>query len=183
MSAAREARAAWESLAAEYRHVALAGAGLVAALFLPWYEKSAFVVTDEGELVGGSENLSAFAVVSFVEGAVMLVVVAVLGLVYARARRLPFHLPGGDGTVIAAAGAWVVVLLAWRLFDKPDVSGQAVTVGVQWGWFVAIVLAALLAAAGVRLRAAHRPEPRNPVAEPPAGEPARDPGPAPHSSE
>lgn len=173
MSRSAGARAVWSGLSPEHRHAGMAAVGLVLALFLPWYEKTAFVLTDEGELVAGSQSLSAFAVVSFVEGAVMLVAAAVLGLVYTRARALPFHLPGGDGTVIAAGGAWAAVLLAWRLFDKPDVEGRAVTVGVQWGWFVAFLFAAGLVGAGLRLRAAHRPEPPNPASEPP--DPASEP--------
>ena len=147
---------AWRRLPTGYRHAALAAGGLVCALALPFYEKQAFELTDDGRLVSAGENLSAFGVISFVEGAVMLVAAGVLALIVLRARRVAFDLPGGDGTVIAAAGAWAVALLVWRLFDKPDVTGRAVTVGVQWGWFVAVVIAAALAAAGWRLRAASR---------------------------
>jgi hypothetical protein len=180
MSRRAGARAAWAGISPEHRHAALAAIGLLVALFLPWYEKSAFVLTADGRLVAASQSLSAFAVISYVEGAVMLVAAAVLALVYTRARSLPFHLPGGDGTVIAAGGAWAALLLAWRLFDKPDVAGRAVTVGVQWGWFVAVVLAAGMVASGLRLRAAHRPEPPNPAAEPPPAREEREPHP--HSS-
>lgn len=164
MSRPATARRAWEELSPEHRHAGLAAVGLVLSLFLPWYRKSLFVLTDEGQLVAGSESLSSFEVISFVEGAVMLVAVGVLALIYTRARSLPFHLPGGDGTVIAAGGAWAALLLVVRLFDKPDVEGRAVTVGIEWGWFVAVVLAAMLVATGLRLRAAHRPEPPNPAA-------------------
>jgi hypothetical protein len=58
-----------------------------------------------------------------------------------------------------------MVLLIWRLFDKPDVSGDGATVGIQWGIFFAMAAAAALIAAGARVRAAHRPEPPNPAAE------------------
>ena len=145
---------AWRRLPAGYRHAALAAAGLVCALALPFYEKQAFELTDDGRLVSARQNLSAYGVVSFVEGAVMLVAAAVLALVVLRARRVEFTLPGGDGSVIAAAGAWALLLLVWRLFDKPDVIGRAVTVGIQWGWFVAVLIAAALLASGWRLRAA-----------------------------
>ncbi len=145
---------AWRRLSTGHRHAALAAGGLVAALTLPFYDKQAFELTDDGRLVSAQENLSAFGVISFVEGAVMLVAVAVLALVVLRARGVDFTLPGGDGTVIAAAGGWAVLLLVWRLFDKPDVTGRAVTVGVQWGWFVAVVIAGALMASGWRLRGA-----------------------------
>ncbi|CAA9482776.1 MAG: hypothetical protein AVDCRST_MAG69-877 [uncultured Solirubrobacteraceae bacterium] len=147
-----EARAAWGRLSAGHRHAALAALGLILSLALPFYGKNAFDVTEDGRLVSASESLSAFGVISFVEGAVMLVAVAVLGLVVVRARGGAFSPPGGDGTVIALAGAWALLLLVWRLFDKPDVTGRAVTVGLQWGWFVAVLLAGALLASGWRLR-------------------------------
>jgi hypothetical protein len=60
--------------------------------------------------------------------------------------------------VITAAGAWAALLIVWRFFDKPGLDG-GVSVGLAWGIFVALAAAAGLAAAGNRLRAAHRPEP------------------------
>ena len=168
MSAASEA---WRQLSPGHRHAALAAGGLICALGLPFYEKQAFELTDDGRLVSARENLSAFGVISFVEGAVMLVAAAVLALIVARARRAAFTPPGGDGSVIAAAGAWALLLLIWRLFDKPDVTGRAVTVGIQWGWFVAVVVAAALLASGWRLRDAGS-----------GTGPDTGAGPAPHSS-
>lgn len=147
-----DARAAWERLSAGHRHAAMAALGLVLSLALPFYGKSAFDVTEDGRLASASESLSAFGVISFVEGAVMLVAAAVLGLVVVRARRVAFSPPGGDGTVIASAGAWALLLLVWRLFDKPDVTGRAVTVGLQWGWFVAVLFSSGLLGSGWRLR-------------------------------
>jgi hypothetical protein len=155
--------AAWGRLSREQHQAALAAVGLVVALFLPWYEKSLFQATGRGKLISATSNLSAFQVISWVEAAVMLVAVGVLFLLWARSQEKGFHLPGGDGTVILAAGCWAALLLIWRLFDKPDVAGAGATVGIQWGWFVALVMAVLLAAAGLRMRAAHRPEPPNPA--------------------
>ena len=168
MSPAAPARGAWRNLTPEHRYAAGAAIGLVLALFLPWYEKNAFVLTDDGRLVGARENLSAFQVISYVEGAVILVAAGVLGLIYMRARRIAFRLPGGDGPAIAVAGAWALALLIWRLFDKPDVTGRAVTVGVQWGWFVAVVLATALVIAGLRLRAARAGRASDAASEPSA---------------
>src|SRR5215211_253515 len=76
-----------------------------------------------------------------------------------------FHLPGGDGLVISVAGGWALVLLIWRVFDRPGDEQQGVVVGVQWGFIVALAAAAALVVAGARVRAAHRPEPPNPAAE------------------
>ena len=100
----------------------------------------------------------------------LLVAAAVLFLVWARSEKKGFHLPGGDGTAIALAGGWALLLLVWRLFDKPDAPDETSSYGIQWGMFAALAAAGALLAAGLRVRAAHRPEPPNPAAaevEPP----------------
>jgi hypothetical protein len=169
---------AWRRLSREQHQAAIAAFGLVVALFLPWYEKSLFRATGRGQLISGSSNLSAFQVISWVEAAVVLVAFGVLFLLWARSQEKAFHLPGGDGTVILAAGCWAALLLIWRLFDKPNVEGAGATVGIQWGWFVALVMAGLVAAAGYRVRAAHSPEPPLPAEDagwkPPPGSPPDD---------
>ena len=150
---------AWRTLSPEERLAAGASLLLFATMFLPWYQLNA-VVNDRGggRLLG--DDLTAFGVFSFVEAAVLLVAIAVLALLFARAEGRAFHLPGGDGTIVTIAGGWVVLLLVWRLFDKPNVTGSGVgNVGIQWGIFFAIGAAGLLTLAGTRMRAAHRPEP------------------------
>lgn len=155
--------AAWRALAPEGRLAAGAAMALFATMLLPWYQQNA-VVSGRGQPLV-SQNLSAFQVFSFVEAAVLLVAVAVLALLFARAEGRRFHLPGGDGAVVMGAGLWVVVLLVWRLFDKPGISGRGVgNVGIQWGIFFALGAAGLLAYAGSRMRRAARPEP--PLLEP-----------------
>jgi hypothetical protein len=149
-------------LSPELRTAALAAAALAASLVLPWYQKS---YMPEGSRLFVQDNLSAFGVFSFVEAAVLLVAAAVLFLAWARSERRGFHLPGGDGMAISLAGGWALLLLVWRLFDKPDVDGPAATVGIQWGIFGAMLAAGALLAAGARVRAAHRPEPANPAAD------------------
>lgn len=79
---------------------------------------------------------------SWVELAIVLVGVAVLLLLRRRAQGRPFHLPFGDGIVIAAAGAWSGLLILVRLFDRPLGQGM-----------LALACAALLLAAGLRERA------------------------------
>jgi hypothetical protein len=149
-------RAAWNALAPEQRQAAGAAAAMCLSLLLPWYQATYL------DREGVTNNLNAFKVFTFVEAAVLLVAVSVLYLLWARANRRGFHLPGGDGWAVSAAGAWAILLLVWRLFDKPDVDGAAV--GIQWGAFVAMATAGALLAAGQRIRAAHRPEPPNPAA-------------------
>jgi hypothetical protein len=155
-----------KELSGDQQRAGIAAAALFFTLLLPWYSQS--------RVIGGtiqSERLSAFRVFSFVEAAVLLTAAAVLYLLYARSQRKGFHLPGGDGWAITIAGGWSVFLLVWRLFDKPEFNGGPV--GVEWGLFVAIVVAGVVVAAGQKLRAANQPEPPNPAAEPLWETPAR----------
>jgi hypothetical protein len=145
----------WRALAPEQRQAAVAAAGLLLCMFLPWYSLTG---------ARSERSVTAFSVFSFVEAAVLLVASAVLYLLWARSEGKAFHLPGGDGWAITAGGAWVEFLLIWRLFDKPDKA--EFLVGVTWGIFVTMGVAALLIGAGQRLRAAHRPEPPNPAEDP-----------------
>jgi hypothetical protein len=161
-------RTAYAALDRDQRFAAVAAIGLLAAMFLPWYEKNV-VIAGSRRFV--SDSISAFGAVSFVEAAIFLVAAGVIALLLARADQRPFHLPGGDGTVIFAAGLWATALIFYRVFDRPDVSGEGGTVGIQWGFFVAFVAAGALAFAGQRIRVAGRPEPPLPAAEPDAPPP------------
>lgn len=158
-------------LPAEQKLAGGAAAALASTLVLPWYQKS-FVPTGTTTFV--QQNVSAFGVFSFVEASVLLVAAGVVYLVWARSRRQAFHLPGGDGVVISLAGCWAILLLVWRLFDKPEAGGGAATVGLQWGIFGALLAAGALVAAGARVRAAHRPEPPNPAADDSPSGPRQD---------
>jgi hypothetical protein len=86
--------------------------------------------------------VSTFGPFSFVELAELLIALGVLALLRARALGKRFHLPFGDGSVIAAAGIWAGLLIVVRLFDRP--LGQNL---------LALACAAILFAAGARERA------------------------------
>ena len=151
---------AWEELDPEQRLTGAAALALFATMFLPWYQQNAVLTASHlHPLV--SRNLNAWAVFSLVEAAVLLVAAAVLALLFARARRREFHLPGSDGAMVMLAGGWVAALLVWRLFDKPALGGRGVAgnVGIQWGIFFALAAAGAMVYAGARMRAARRPEP------------------------
>jgi hypothetical protein len=154
--AARRIGRAWRTLGGDQRLAAGAALALFVCLFLPWYSTSPTVVPAHKQAASLSHSgLSTFG---WVEAAVLLVSVAVLFLLFARAERRAFHLPGGDGGVITAAGAWVAFLILWRFFDRPSF-GTGVAVGLQWGIFVTLAVGAVMAYAGTRVRAAQRPEP------------------------
>jgi hypothetical protein len=172
----------WRALAPEQRLAGATAVALFVTMLLPWYQQNAVVNTPRAAPLQ-SRNLNAFQVFSFVEAAVLLVAVAVIYLLYARAEGREFHLPGSDGAVVMAAGLWTALLLVFRLFDKPGISshGIAGNVGVQWGIFFALAAAGLMAYAGSRMRGAARPEPplrRDPAEAAAArGRPRRPPAP------
>jgi hypothetical protein len=157
--AGRIARA-WRVLPPERRLAAGAAAGLFVTLFLPWYQETA--VVNGAKLQTESVSLTGWGAFSFVEAAVLLVAVSVLVLLLQRAEGHAFHVPGGDGFVVTAAGFWTCVLIVWRIFDKQGTTAKgqvATSSGIEWGIFVALAVAAVLAYAGSRIRAAHVPEP------------------------
>jgi hypothetical protein len=163
---------AWRALPHERRLAAIAAIGLFLTLFLPWYQETVIAQGKATNLQSASATLTGWGAFSFVEAAVLLVAIGVLTLLFQRAEGRAFHLPGGDGWVIMAAGVWTCVLVIWRIFDKQGTSshGQfATTSGIEWGIFIALAVAAFLAYAGSRIRAAHRPEPPLPGEDDAAG--------------
>ncbi|MGH2831932.1 MAG: hypothetical protein ACRDK2_04080 [Solirubrobacteraceae bacterium] len=152
---------AWGKLDGERRLAAIAALAMFVTMLLPWYSKTETIVVHNAAS-STEQSLSAFQAFSWVEAAVLLVAAGVLLLLFERAERRPFHLPGSDGTVIMAAGGWSAILIFYRLLDKPGLQGNAKissTVGVQWGIFLALLAAILLAYAGTRLRAGRTSEP------------------------
>jgi len=167
-AAPQRLRGAWSGVDRDQRLAGIAAGALLFTMFLPWYEKNAFD-KDSGRFA--TDTVSAFGVISFVEAAIFLVAAGVLVLVLARGERRTFQLPGGDGTVILAAGLWAATLIFYRVFDRPDVKGAAGTVGIQWGFFAAFVAAGALAYAGQRIRMADRLEPPAQSETPEAAQP------------
>jgi hypothetical protein len=168
----------WRALGSEQRLATVAALALLLSMLLPWYRESETLVV-KGQAEKVVTSLNAFAVYSFVEAAIFVVAVGVLVLMWTRAERKAFHLPGGDGTVVMGAGLWVMFLIFYRQFDRPNRSGVNADVSVNWGIFIAFLIGALLAYAGYRIRAAHVPEPPaaddGPAPEPP--KPGREPPP------
>jgi hypothetical protein len=144
----------WRAMAPEQRLASTAALGLLITMFFPWYGLQS-LNRKTGEI--HSHSINAFGDVSFVEAAVFLVAAGVVVMLFARAERRAFHLPGGDGTIVTVAGGWAALLIFYRVFDRPD--GGGYPVGIEWGFFLAFVAAGGLAYAGWRIRQAHRPEP------------------------
>jgi hypothetical protein len=144
----------WETLAPEQRIAAVAAVALLVTMFLPWYELQSL---DPKSHAIESSSISAFGDVSFVEAAVFLVAAGVIALLFARAERKDFHMPGSDGAVVMLAGGWATLLIFYRVFSRP--AGHGYPVGIQWGFFLAFVAAGVLSYAGWRMRATSTPEP------------------------
>jgi len=171
--AVRRVMAAWSRLESAQRLAAYAAFAMVLTMFLPWYSKSVTAIVTQGKqqsLASRDQGLTAWAAFSFVEAATLLVAASVLVLLFRRGEGRAFHLPGGDGTVIAVAGGWAAFLIFYRLLDQPEgeTTGTLTTnYGLRWGIFFALGAALFLASAGVRLRAAHVTEPPLPRRGPP----------------
>jgi hypothetical protein len=145
---------AWGALAPEQRIAAIAALALLATMFLPWYDLQS-LNRKSGTI--NSHSISAFGDVSFVEAAVFLVAAGVVALLFARAERRDFHMPGSDGAIVMIAGGWATLLIFYRVFSRP--AGHGYPVGIQWGFFLAFVAAGALTYAGWRIRATSAPEP------------------------
>ncbi len=118
-------RAVWRALPRERRLAGGAALGLVFTLFLPWYQETVIARGTTANLSTISASLTGWGAFSFVEAAVLLVAAAVIVLLFVRAEGAAFHVPGGDGGVITAAGLWVCLLIVWRMFDKQGTTGHA----------------------------------------------------------
>ncbi len=152
---------AWRELGREQRLAALTALGLFVSMLLPWYSKTNTFV-EHNVAKASQASLSAFQAFSFVEAAVLLVSTGVLAMLFARAEGRDFQLPGGDGTIVMIAGGWAALLIFYRLLDKPSLQGTqriTATVGVEWGIFIALLLALGLLYTGGRIRAGERGQP------------------------
>ena len=121
--------------------------------------RAARLLNAEQRIAAGAAILlivSTFGPFSFVEAGELLIAGGVLALLLARAEGKRFHLPFGDGTVIAAAGIWAGALIVARLFDRP--LGQNL---------LALACAATLFLAGARERAKRPPDDLPPEHETP----------------
>jgi hypothetical protein len=91
--------------------------------------------------------VSTFGPFSWVEAAEIVVALGVLALLWARAQAQRFHLPFGDGVVVAVAGGWAAALIAIRLFERS--LGQNL---------LALACAGILVLAGLSERAKRPPD-------------------------
>ncbi|HZA89202.1 MAG TPA: hypothetical protein VE401_03135 [Solirubrobacterales bacterium] len=137
----------FRSLAAHER-LAVAGAAIVvASLFLPWY----------GVTLAGGLVKTALGTFGLIEAALILTVGSAALLILSSARGYALPRPLDEGTLLAVAGVWAALLIAYRMIDRPDFElAGAGPVGLRYGIFVALIGAALLVVGGLRKRREER---------------------------
>jgi hypothetical protein len=131
------------ALGAHDRLASLGVATVAVSMLLPWY----------GVTFAGGLLKTPAGTFGWVEAALALTV-GVAGFLIVRAawgRDLPR--PLHTGTLLAVSGAWAAVLIAYRIFDRPDFEPLDVQhVGLRYGIFVALAGAGLLLLGGLRRR-------------------------------
>jgi hypothetical protein len=130
---------------ARYERLAVLGALVcLGSLALPWYRIPA---ADRFQKSG----LGSF---DFAEAALLVTILSALALIYLvhRGRRPP--LPMHEGTLLAVAGAWAAIIVAFLMVDRPEetVFDFPTAYGLRYGIFVALGGAVTLAAGGVGVR-------------------------------
>lgn len=124
--------------------LAAAGAAIVfGRLFLPWY----------GIALAGGLVKTPIGSFGLIEAALLITVGSAGFLIAACARGYSVPRPLHEGTLLVAAGAWSVVLIGYRMLDRPDFELGGITgVGLRYGIFVALIGAGLLVVGGLRQR-------------------------------
>lgn len=115
-----------------------------ASLVMPWYRIPA----------AGRFEKSGIGSFGFAEAALLVCLLAALVLIglVRRGRRPP--LPMHEGSLLAVAGIWSAVLVAYLMVDRPEETAFEFPIdyGLRYGIFVALGGALLLALGGVRVR-------------------------------
>jgi len=135
-------------LNADQRLAVIGVAVIGASLPLPWWR----VPADR------SLGVSGFGEFGFVEGALVLTAVMALALVLRVGAGLPPPRPLQEWALLLVAGVWAAAVIGYRMFDRPEFTlGDAdEPYDLGYGIMLALAGAALIAAAGLRLR---RPQP------------------------
>ena len=137
---------AYRRLTAEQKLAAIAAAGIIVSMFVPWWRDPVF-------------GLSYMALNRFgwIELSLLLVAGAVLVGLFRRAEARVFHLPLSDGTLAAGAGLWCCILLLARALGPPtrDVGRRTLEYDPRFGVLLCLIFSAMLAVAGIMERRRH----------------------------
>jgi hypothetical protein len=135
---------------------ALGGLLLALGVFLPWYATSA--TNRNADIDGARGTFSAWDVHPILRWLLLAAAVAPFILAYIVARDRELSWPRGEMTAVVAIAALGLILYV-GLLDRPgQPSGE---IGLRFGWFVALLGAALMLAGGAS-RAGGTERPRKP---------------------
>jgi hypothetical protein len=134
-----------------FQRIAAAGAlACIVSLPLPWYRLG----------LAPSFSKSGFYGFGFATAALLLTAASSLMLIVrvGRGRRLPR--PLREGTLLAIAGAWSVVLIVFLMIDRPqvDVVDLPIDLNLGYGIFIALAGAVTMVVSGLRIRRDERLE-------------------------
>lgn len=116
---------------------------VAASLFLPWY----------GVTLAGGLVKTAIGTFGMIEAALVLTLAAAAYLIVICSGGYHLPRPLNEGALLIAAGVWSAILIAYRIFARPDFELPGVGhVGLRYGIFVALAGAALIVLGGVRKR-------------------------------
>jgi hypothetical protein len=138
------ALAAYRGLGTSERIAALGALACMLSLFLPWYK-----LPFESNLV--TTGWGAFG---WATAALLLTLTAALALLLRVGAGRPPPLLFREGTLLAAAGVWSALIVAYLMLDRPNfrLTGFERDYALAYGSFVALGAAAVLALAGLRVR-------------------------------
>lgn len=114
---------------------------VAASLILPWYDVAFSQVAETG--------LESFG---FAHLALLLTVGSAVGLILLATRGYLLPRPLSEGVLLAIAGSWACVLVAYLMLDRPEQLEGSTNVGLRLGAFVALGGAIALIVGGLRLR-------------------------------
>ena len=139
---------------------AAGGLALLVCMFLPWYTgelsgRGAAPVAVPGTTTGWESFSGVF------DALIVVLAVVPIGIAVARANDTLLPLPLEQGTLVMLAGAILLVLVAGRVIDPPDVIDVAIP-GLELestrkiALFMAVLAAAAVAAGGYLQRSVRR---------------------------
>jgi hypothetical protein len=147
---ARELR----GLGAHERMAALGVATMLVSFLLPWY----------GVPIGGDLVQTGLGAFNFASGALVAIAIATLFLLLQLGGGYVPPRPLREWGLLVAAGAWAALIVIYLMVDRPDfqLAGVDDSYDLRYGIFVALAGAAVVIAAGLRMRPrerAKRPQP------------------------
>jgi hypothetical protein len=123
------------------RLVCVGAAIVFASLFLPWYGIRFTSLASSG-----------FDSFGFGAAALLVTAAAAVVAVLREAAGKPPARPLRSAELVMVAGAWAVVLAVYLIFDRPDQLGGCTDISPRLGVYVAVGGAAVIVAAGMRMR-------------------------------